>query len=78
MKVLLGSLLGFFVVFFIAILGTLFGAITGWLVGLAFSDSVLGVLSSLHVYNVTMWQFGAFLGFVGGFFRQVATFNSQS
>lgn len=76
MKVIIGSLIAFFVVFIFSILGTLGGAITGWIVGLVFSDSILGVLTSLHIYNVTMWQLGAFLGFTGAFFRSVVTTKS--
>lgn len=78
MRLLAASVVGFLVVFLLAIIGTLFGAITGWLVGLVFDDSILGTLSALHIYGLTMWQFGAFLGFVGGFFRSVATVKSSS
>jgi len=55
------------------ILGTLTGAIAGWVVGLFFGDTILYILSQLHVQNVTMWQFGAFLGFVGGFMKTKVT-----
>ena len=54
-------------------LGTLFGAIAGWVVGIFFGDTILGILSQLGVHNVTMWQFGAFMGFVGGFLRTTVT-----
>lgn len=78
MKLFAASLIGFVVVFIISIIGTLFGAITGWLVGLVFDDAILHVLSALHIYGVTMWETGAFLGFVGGFFRNVATAKSTT
>lgn len=61
-----------FLVFFI-IAGTLFGAIGAWVVGYFFGDTILGILGQLGVHHVTMWQFGAFLGFVGGFFQPVTT-----
>jgi hypothetical protein len=54
-------------------LGTLFGAVSGWIVGLFFSDTILGILSQLGVHNITMWQFGAFMGFVGGFLKTKVT-----
>lgn len=56
-------------------LGTLFGAISGWVVGIFFGDTILDIVSQLGVKGVTMWQFGAFLGFTGAFFR---TTNSTS
>ena len=78
MKLLAASIIGFLVVFLLAVVGTLFGAITGWLVGLVFEDSILGTLSALHIYGLTMWQLGAFLGFVGGFFRPVANVTTKA
>lgn len=58
-------------VFFITILTTLFGAIAGWIVGLVFTDTILGTLSrfGVDIVDLTMWQLGATLGFVGGFFK---------
>lgn len=53
------------------IIGTAVGALVGGLVGLVFSDPILGMLSSVGIENVSMWQFGAFLGFVRGFFTSV-------
>lgn len=50
-------------------LGTLFGGIAGWAVGLFFGDTILGIAGQLGVKDITMFQFGAFLGFVGGFLR---------
>ena len=55
--------------FFFVILGTFMGAFAGWIVGLVFSDSILGILDKFGVHGVTMWQFGAFMGFVGGFLK---------
>lgn len=60
---------------FLVCLGTFFGGIGGWIVGLFFSESVLGVLGAFGVHGVTMWQLGCFLGFVGAFFRSSTTVN---
>jgi len=53
------------------ILGPLVGALSGLIVGIFFSTPILNVLSAMGVDGVTMWQLGAFLGFVGGFFKAV-------
>lgn len=55
------------------VLGTLFGAIGGWFVGLFFGEIILGVLAKIGLTGVTMWEFGATLGFVGGFFKTIVT-----
>ena len=56
-------------VFVFVILGTLFGGIAGWIVGLVFGDTILGIAGQLGIKSVTMFQLGAFLGFVGGFLK---------
>lgn len=56
-------------VFWFIILGTLVGALAGWTVGLVFGDTILGILGQVGIHNVTMFQFGAFMGFVGGFLK---------
>ena len=53
----------------LVILGTLVGAVCGWIVGLFFGNEVLRVASKLGLNGITMWEFGAFLGFVGGFLK---------
>lgn len=55
--------------FVACLVGTIFGAIGGWVVGIFFSETILGILAQLGVSGVSMWQLGAFLGFVGSFFR---------
>lgn len=60
-------------VFLFVILGTLLGGIAGWTVGLFFSDTILGIAAQLGIKNVTMFQLGAFLGFVGGFLKTKVT-----
>lgn len=71
-----GALLVAAGVFFLVTLGTLIGACCGWVVGLFFGDTILGTFAQLGLHNVTMWQVGAFLGFVGGFFRTSVTSKS--
>ena len=57
------------VLFLAVLLGTLVGALCGWVVGLFFGDTILGILASIGITGFKMWQIGAFLGFVGGFFK---------
>ena len=42
----------------------LFAIVIGWL----FGSTILGILSDLGLEGYSMWQIGAFLGFVGSFF----------
>ena len=55
------------------IFGTLFGGVAGWVVGIFFGDTILGILSQIGIKGITMWQFGVFMGFVGGFIRANVT-----
>ena len=61
------------ILFFAIVLSTAGGALAGWIVGLFFADTILGIFASLGVQGFAMWQLGAFLGFVGGFFKSTAT-----
>lgn len=54
---------------------TLFGAFFGWSVGLFLGKAILGFLEQIGIYGVSMWQFGAVLGFVSAFFKTLITFN---
>lgn len=56
-------------VFLSVILSAFLGGVAGWIVGLFFSDMILNILGQLGVHNVSMFQFGVFMGFVGGFLR---------
>lgn len=70
------ALAGFFALLLVApILSALVGALSGWVVGLFFGETVLGIFAQLGIGGVEMWQVGLFLGFVGGFFR--ASFSSS-
>lgn len=59
--------------FFFVIFGTFVGAICGWAVGLVFGDTILNILGQIGIHGVTMFQFGAFMGFVGGFLKTKVT-----
>lgn len=59
--------LGF--LFLAVILSTLVGALTGWIVGWFFSETILTFFAGLGITGLKMWQLGAALGFVGGFFK---------
>lgn len=56
---------------FVTIAGALFGWIIGWFIG----STVLGILAQLGITGFSMWQIGAFLGFVGSFFGSTLNFN---
>ena len=74
MAVAFGSIaLGIGGIFFFVILGTLMGGIAGWVVGLIFGDTILGIASQLGIHNVTMFQLGSFMGFMGGFLKTKVT-----
>ena len=59
------------VVFFLPVFSAFFGALAGVAVGLFFEDAIMWSLARFGVSTegMTMWQLGACLGFVGGFFR---------
>lgn len=74
MTVLAGSiLLTLSGIMVFVILGTLFGAVSGFIVGLFFGETILGIVGQFGLHNVSMWQFGAFMGFVGGFLKTKTT-----
>ncbi len=49
------------------ILTTLMGGIAAWTVGLFFGKAILGLLATVGISGLTMWQIGVSLGFVLGF-----------
>ena len=57
------------------VIGTLFGAVIGWVVGLFFGKAILGVLACIGIKGFSMWQIGAALGFIGGFFTRKVNIN---
>ena len=68
----MGPLLWFVAIkFLMTIAGALFGWIIGWFIG----STVLEILAQLGITGFSMWQIGAFLGFVGSFFGSTLNFN---
>ena len=59
--------------FIYVIVGLIFGWITGWF----FADTILGILAQIGITGFSMWQIGAFLGFVGSFFGNVTYFDPR-
>lgn len=58
------------IVLFVApLLGIVFGSLAGWVVGLFFSETILGMAAAVGVTGFEMWQIGAALGFISMFFR---------
>lgn len=59
------------ILFFAPLIGVLFGAFSGWVVGFFFTETVQAFLAALGVNagHLSLWQIGASLGFIGGFFR---------
>jgi hypothetical protein len=63
------------VAFFITLFGVLGGIVVGWVVGLFFTDLIVGFISRFGVNTVGLevWQIGGALGFIGAFFKTVNT-----
>lgn len=60
----------FALIFFMPVIGVLLGAFSGWAVGVFFTETIMTTLSGFGFSaSVSMWQLGATLGFIGGFFR---------
>lgn len=68
-----GVALGIAGIFFFVIFGTLMGGVAGWIVGFFFGDIILGIAAQIGIKNITMFQLGCFLGFVGGFLKTKVT-----
>ncbi len=64
-------------IFLMVIMSTLMGAFAGWVVGFFFSETILGILAQLGVHNIALWQYGAFMGFTGGFLKTKVTVTEK-
>lgn len=64
-------------VFVLVCFSTVMGAFAGLIVGLFFSDTFLSILSQMGIRNIAMWQFGAFMGFMGGFLKTKVTVTEK-
>ena len=58
---------------FVWFVSTIMGAVSCWVIGLLFEEAILGILSFFGLTGFSMWQIGAFLGFVQGAFRTIIT-----
>ena len=62
----------FAIIFALAVLGAAVGAFVGWAVGLTpLGAAVLKIWLALTHVECELWELGAFLGFITGFFRGV-------
>jgi ABC-type polysaccharide/polyol phosphate export permease len=55
----------------IILIGPLVGAFTGAMFGYFFPQTAIAILTALGLQSIAFWQFGAALGFISGFFRNV-------
>jgi len=76
MKAIVTLLLTAAMFFLSLVLSLLIGALCGFIVGLIFGPTILGIFAAIGITGFKMWQIGAFLGFVGGFFRSTTTQTS--
>lgn len=70
---LAASIVVLLVLFIAPIIGPIFGAFAGFIVGGFFPETARDFLDAIGMEKLSMWQFGAMLGFVGGFFRSSTT-----
>ena len=54
---------------------TFVGALTGLVIGWFFGTTILGILAQIGITGYSMWQIGAFLGFIGSFFGHTQVIN---
>jgi hypothetical protein len=74
-KIVAGIMTLCFMLFLIFVLGPIFGALSGLVVGWLFESSIRQVFAAFGVdlTGIAIWQLGAVLAFVGGFFRTAYT-----
>ena len=65
-------------VFFGVVMRTVFGAITGWAVYLLFPETFGTAMKIAHIESMELWQVGAVLGFVGGYFSVSSSSKAES
>ena len=71
LKIISGAALIALILFLVPALTTATGILTGWIVGLFWPHTCALWLQHFGL-NAQMWQVGAFLGFVGGFFKSTS------
>ena len=70
---LTGIVMMIFWFFLTVIITVLIGAVSAWIIGLFFGKTILAIFAAIGIKGFTMWELGAFLGFVAGFFRSNVT-----
>lgn len=70
---LVAPLLAGALLFAVIVWGTAMGAVSGWAVGLVLGDTLRFGMRAFHIEPMAPWELGAFLGFVGAFFRSSST-----
>ncbi|RLI02479.1 hypothetical protein DRO30_02600 [Candidatus Bathyarchaeota archaeon] len=76
--VVIAGLVAVIAFFLLALASTLIGAFTGWLVGLTpLGTGVMKIWVGLTGIECDLWELGAFLGFISGFFRSILKFEDK-
>jgi hypothetical protein len=65
-------------IFAMSIAGTIFGAFAGFVVGLVFTPTFHVFMTAIGMKTIAVWELGAVLGFVGGFFRTVVPSSNKN
>lgn len=63
--------------FGLRLLTVVFSGIFGWIVGWFFGETFLAILAQIGITGFSMWQIGAFLGFVGSFFTPIVNLSNN-
>jgi hypothetical protein len=71
MKALLYIILTLMAFMILPLVGVVMGAFCGWVVGTFWPSTMLQGMTALGMGAMAPYQFGAFLGFSGGFFKTV-------
>ena len=61
----------------LCIVAVFFGAFLGWFIGLFFGETIIGIFAQIGIVGFSMWQIGAFLGFISCFFKNMITYNTK-
>lgn len=80
LKAIGGVVAAIVIVFFLGILGVLGGIFGGWIVGLFFTDLIIGTIARIGVdtAGLEVWHIGGTLGFIGAYFKSVQTNTNKS
>lgn len=79
LKVIGGFVLAAAIILFLGIFGVLCGIVGGWIVGLFFTDLIIGFIGRFGVNTIGLevWHVGGALGFIGAFFKSVQTTTAK-